>query len=217
MMKNLLKKELYFSALPLTYFFILFACMTMIPGYPILVGSFFVCMGIFQTFQSAREQNDILYTVLMPVRKKDAVTDRYLFVLLVKMIFFLICVLLTVVRMQFLAQAAVYRANAMMNANPAYLGYVLMIFTAFNVLFVNGFWKNAYTNGKPFLRFSIAAFLIIGLTETLHHIPGLMFLNSAGQGIYIQTMILFAAALCYGLLSWHCLAASQRSFEKTDL
>ena len=130
-MKNLLKKELYFSALPLTYFFILFACMTMIPGYPILVGTFFVCMGIFQTFQSAREQNDMLYTVLMPVRKKDAVTARYLFVILIQTIFFLICVLLTIIRMHFLAQAAAYRANAMMNANPAYLGYVLMIFKWF--------------------------------------------------------------------------------------
>ena len=217
MMKNLIKKELCFSALPLTYYFILFACMTMIPGYPILVGAFFVCMGIFQTFQSAREQNDILYTVLMPVRKKDAVTARYFFVMLIQMFFFLICVLLTIIRMHFLAQAAAYRANAMMNANPAYLGYVLMIFTAFNVLFVNGFWKNAYTIGKPFLEFSIAAFLIVALTETLHHIPALTFLNSARQGMYIQMMILCGAALCYGLVSWYCLIASQRSFEKTDL
>ena len=216
-MKHLIKKELCFSALPLTYYFILFACMTMIPGYPILVGAFFVCMGIFQTFQSAREQNDILYTVLMPVRKKDAVTARYFFVMLIQMIFFLICVLLTVIRMQFLAQEVVYQKNAMMNANPAYLGYVLIIFTAFNVIFVNGFWKNAYTIGKPFLRFSIAAFLIIGLTETLHHIPGLMFLNSAGQGMYIQMMILLASVLGYSLLSWNCLTASQRNFEKTDL
>lgn len=217
MMKNLIKKELCFSALPLTYYFILFACMTMIPGYPILVGAFFVCMGIFQTFQSAREQNDILYTVLMPVRKKDAVTARYFFVMLIQMIFFLICVLLTVIRMQFLAQEVVYQKNAMMNANPAYLGYVLMIFTAFNVIFVNGFWKNAYTIGKPFLTFSFAAFLIIGITETIHHFPKFTFLNSADQGMNTQLLILTGALVVYVIVSRYCLIKSQRCFEKTDL
>ena len=71
-MKNLLVKELKLSALPLSYFFILFGAMAMIPGYPILVGAFFVCLGIYQSFQNGRENNDILYTVLLPVKKEAA-------------------------------------------------------------------------------------------------------------------------------------------------
>ena len=42
-MKNLLKKELKLAASPLTWLFLVAAFMTMIPGYPILVGAFFVC------------------------------------------------------------------------------------------------------------------------------------------------------------------------------
>ena len=32
--------------------------MAFIPAYPILVGAFFVCFGIFRFFQSGRENND---------------------------------------------------------------------------------------------------------------------------------------------------------------
>ena len=45
--------------------------MAMIPQYPILRGSFFVCLGIFGTFQSGREAGDIFYTVMLPVSKKE--------------------------------------------------------------------------------------------------------------------------------------------------
>lgn len=53
-MNKLLKKELRLTAAPITYFFLAFGLMTLIPGYPILVGGFFITLGIFYTFQMAR-------------------------------------------------------------------------------------------------------------------------------------------------------------------
>ena len=69
-MNKLLKKELRLTAAPITYFFLAFALMTLIPGYPILVGGFFITLGIFYTFQMARESNDILYTALLPCKSR---------------------------------------------------------------------------------------------------------------------------------------------------
>ena len=59
-MKNILKKELTLSASILSYLFIIFGLMFFIPGYPILCGVFFVTLGIFQSFQNAREANDVV-------------------------------------------------------------------------------------------------------------------------------------------------------------
>ena len=78
-MKNLLIKDFRLSASALTYGFIAASLMTMLPGYPILCGVFFITLGIFQSFQNARETNDILYTALLPVAKHDAVRGKYLF------------------------------------------------------------------------------------------------------------------------------------------
>ena len=61
-MKNILKKEMTLSASILSYLFIAFGIMFFIPGYPILCGAFFVTLGIFQSFQNAREANDIVFS-----------------------------------------------------------------------------------------------------------------------------------------------------------
>ncbi len=216
-MKKLLRKEFFFTALPLTYCFILFAFMTMIPGYPILVGAFFVCMGVFQTFLSAREQNDILYTVLMPVSKADAVKARYLFVACIQVMFFTVCVILTMIRMTLFTQSQVYLSNPLMNANPIYLGYVLLIFVLFNWIFVDGFWKTAYNAGKPFILFSIVSFALIGIAETIHHIPGLEWMNTWNQGLAFQYIFLAGAIVVYIFADYLCIRRSCANIEKIDL
>ena len=96
-MNKLLKKELRLTAAPITYFFLAFALMTLIPGYPILVGGFFITLGIFYTFQMARESNDILYTALLPCKKQDVVRAKYTFCVLIELLGWLLCAVLTAV------------------------------------------------------------------------------------------------------------------------
>lgn len=130
-MSALLRKETRLAALLLTYLFIGFAVMTLLPGYPIPCGVFFVTLGIFQSFQSAREANDIVYSALLPVAKRDVVKGKYQFVILVELAAFALMVALTLVRMTALADAPVYRQNALMNANPFFLGSALVVFGLF--------------------------------------------------------------------------------------
>ena len=119
--RKLLGKEIKLAASPLAWLFISFALMAFIPGYPILVGAFFICFGIFQCFQSGRENNDILYTVLLPVSKTDAVKAKYRFAVMIQMIAFGITSVITMLRMTLMTKAAPYVTNPMMNANQAFL------------------------------------------------------------------------------------------------
>ena len=146
-MRKLLYKEMKLSANPLSYWFIAFSAMTMLPRYPILVGSFFICLGIFHTYQQIREYDDITYTVMLPVKKQNVVTAKYLFVLFIEFTAFILCILLTVIRMKALGNAAPYVTNQLMNANAAYLGYVMIVFATFNSIFLAGFlqdWETFY-------------------------------------------------------------------------
>ena len=74
-MRNVLRKEMRLSASVLSYLFILFGLMFFLPGYPVLCGAFFVTLGIFQSFQTAREANDIVFSALLPIAKRDIVKD----------------------------------------------------------------------------------------------------------------------------------------------
>ena len=76
-MRNIMIKELRLSASLLSYLFIIFGLMFFIPGYPILCGVFFVTLGIFQSFQNARETNDILFSALLPFAKRDVVRGKW--------------------------------------------------------------------------------------------------------------------------------------------
>ena len=125
-MREIMIKELRLSASALSYLFIAFGLMFFVPGYPILCGVFFVTLGIFQSFQSAREANDILFSALLPFAKRDVVKGKYLFVCFIELCSLLVMGIAVIIRMTLLAGSAVYRSNALMNANPFALGIVYM-------------------------------------------------------------------------------------------
>lgn len=217
-MKSLLIKDLRLAVSPLSWMFLAAALLTLVPGYPILLGAFFVSLGLFQTFQNAREMNDVLYTALLPVKKSDVVSARYVLVCFFQLLAFAIMAILTVVRMTAMADSDVYRQNALMNASPVFLGFVLLIFTAFNLLFVGGYFRSAYKIGIPFLSFGIAAALLIFLGEALHFVPGMAYLNApAGEKLGGQFVFLLASAAVYAGATLLSCRASKRRFEKIDL
>ena len=210
-MKKLLYKEMKLSANPLSYWFIAFSAMTMIPRYPILVGSFFICLGIFYTYQQVRECDDITYTVMLPVKKQDVVTAKYLFVLLIELVAFVLYALLTIIRMKTLGNAAPYVTNQLMNANAAYLGYLLAVFASFNGVFLAGFFKTAYK------IFCIVATIIILMGEVLHHIPGLESLNDPANLSIPQVVILLIGIVMFKLCTWFSYQKAIKDFERLDL
>lgn len=216
-MNKLLNKELRLTAMPITYFFLAFSLMTLIPGYPIALGGFFICLGIFYTFQTARECNDILYTALLPCKKRDVVSAKYAFVMLIELAGWTLSAALTAVRLTVLREAAVYAQNPMMNANFAYLGWLLIIFALFNSIFLGGFFRTAYKLGKPFIIFCIAGFAAVCVAEALHHIPGWEAMNSQTEGFGMQLIVLAAGILLYMVLTLASRRAAQESFERIDL
>ena len=190
--------------------------MALIPGYPILLGAFFICFGLFQTFQNGRETNDVLYSALLPIDKKDVVKARYIFVCLIQIIAFILMAGLTALRMAFFASATPYVNNAMMNSNPVFLAWTLLIFALFNALFVRLFYKTAYKFGKPFVAFIVASMLVICIAEVLHHLPGLEFLNTLDR-LPLQLMLMLFALEIFVLATIISCRTAQRNFELLDL
>lgn len=216
-MKKLFYKEMKLSANPLTYLFIAFSAMTMIPSYPILVGSFFICLGIFHTYQQIREYDDVTYTVMLPVKKRDIVTAKYLFVLFIELTAFILCTLLTIIRMKLLGTAAPYVTNQLMNANMAYLGYTMIVFAVFNSIFLAGFFKTTYKIGKPFFIFCVVSFIIIIMGEILHHIPDLESLNNPSNLSMPQVVIFAIGVVVFMLCTWLSYQKAVKDFEGIDL
>ena len=217
-MRDIMRKEMKLSASPLAFLFIAFGLMFFLPGYPILCGAFFVTLGLFQSFQTAREANDIVFSALLPIAKSDVVKGKYLFVCFIEACSFVLMAAATVIRMTALADAAAYRTNALMAADLFALGMALLIFGLFNWIFVGGFFKTAFRLGRPFVTYIIFAFLTIMAAEALHHIPGLESLNAFGtEHLGVQMILLAAGALAFVLLTLFSYRKACYDFDRIDL
>ena len=216
-MNALLNKEIRLSASVLSYIFIISAVLTLVPGYPILCGAFFITLGLFHSFQNAREANDMVFSALLPVAKHDVVKGKLMFSVMIEMAGFTLMAVLTIVRMTVLADSDVYHDNALMNANLFFLGAALVIFGLFNLVFIGGFFKTAFKL-SPFFPYIVAAFVVVGIAESMHHIPGLEAVNAFGfDDLVLQVCLLLAGVVMFVALTFISYRKSCKDFDNIDL
>ncbi len=93
-MKALLYKEFKLAMHPICYLFIcVFPLMVLIPSYPLGIGFIYVltCYPIlFLGANKGQQSNDLLYSTLLPIRKKDIVLARIVTVITMQVAFMLI-------------------------------------------------------------------------------------------------------------------------------
>ena len=217
-MGKILLKEMKLSASILSYVFIVFGLMFLLPGYPVLCGAFFTTLGIYQSFQNTRETNDILFSALLPISKEDVVRGKYLFVCLIELCSALLMTLIAVLRMTVFADSPVYRENALMNANGFALGTAFVLFGLFNAIFVGGFFRTVYRIGKPFIIYIVVNFVVIAVAEALHHFPGLSALNAFRTDAFgLQMGLLILGMSIYVVLTYISFRKSCSRLERIDL
>lgn len=217
-MGKILLKEMKLSASILSYVFIVFGLIFLLPGYPVLCGAFFTTLGIYQSFQNTRETNDILFSALLPISKEDVVRGKYLFVCLIELCSALLMTLIAVLRMMVFADSPVYRENALMNANGFALGTAFVLFGLFNAIFVGGFFRTVYRIGKPFIIYIVVNFVVIAVAEALHHFPGLSALNAFGTDAFgLQMGLLILGMSIYVVLTYISFRKSCSRLERIDL
>ena len=205
-MKALIYKEMRLSMHPICYIFIaLFPLMILIPSYPLGIGFIYVltCYPIlFLGANKGQQSNDLLYSTLLPVRKKDIVMARILTVIFMQIAFILMMTALYPVA------RIINNAVAQSAENPSeYMipglgldSYVLLVAIALIGYAIADiiFFPIYYKHGKSIVMstlFTILGFVVyIGIfTIGLPFIPGLDILNNLHLGI--QFAILGAAIL----------------------
>lgn len=214
-MYKLFMKEVRLSSHPLSFVFIIFSFMFLVPGYPVLCAPFFVTLGLFQSFQKARENGDILFSVLLPVEKKDTVKGKFIFVLSIELCSALVMTGCVILRGTLLGNNPVYLSNPMMGADLFALSSAFFIFALFNLIFVGGFFRTAYNIGKPFLFYDLSAFTVVGSGEIISHLSFMKrFDDLWGVG---QFTVLVTGLLLFSLITFLSYRMSVKRFERLYL
>ena len=200
-MKALIYKELKLAMHPICYVFIcLFPLMILIPSYPLGIGFIYIlsCYPVlFLGANKGQQSNDLLYSTLLPVRKKDIVLARIFTVIFMQIAFILLLC-------AFYPLAILINNSIKVSSDdPTKLtipGLGLNSFVLLLAVAIIGyaiadliFFPIYYKHGKSIVMstlFTILGFVIyIGLfTIGLPYIPGLEFLNNLHVGIQFAAL-----------------------------
>lgn len=223
-MKALLYKELRLAMHPICYLFIvLFPFMLLIPSYPVAIGFIYVlvCYPIlFLGANKGQQSNDLLYSVLLPIRKKDIVLARIFTVSLMQLVFILL-------------MSALYPLALMIRKNipntadvgiglsgfVSVLGIALVGFAIADLIFFPIYYKH----GKSIVMSTLLTilgfiFYLSIFTIGLPYVPGLEGYKTAlcDSGLGIQFGVLGGALVIYVLLHIVVYRVSSKLLEKVD-
>ena len=215
-MTKLLAKEIKLFTHPTSWMFLAFGAMMLIPGYPMYIPLFWVTLGLFYACLGARENNDLYYTLLLPVRKRDAVRARGLYFAVMELLQLAVCVLFAILR-----QALGIGPNpAGMDANVAFFGLGLLLMGLFNVSFLPRLYKKPSAVGKPFLLVTVFVFLYIVAAEVCcFAVPFFRDVLDTPdpQHLGAKLAVLALGAALFVLLTLLGTRRAERIFEKVDL
>ena len=222
-MKALLYKEFKLAMHPICYVFVaMFPLLILIPSYPLAIGFIYVltCYPIlFLGANKGQQSNDLLYSTLLPVRKKDIVLARIMTVAIMQFAFMAImCALYPVCRLieQSISEAATPGLGV--NAFVSILAIAIVGYAIADLIFFPIYYKRgkAIVSSTLFMILGFVVYLGI-FTIALPFIPGCQGYTDVLSGnIGIQFAILAGALVFYVLIHIAVYKISSKRLEKVD-
>lgn len=213
-MFNLLYKELRLAAHPNLFIFTCMGALVLVPAYPYGMVFLFGCLAPYITLMYGRETNDIYYTALLPVKKRDTVKSKCLLLVLSQMTQLLISLPFAFLRLRLLPEGN----PAGIEANVAYYGFGLIAYGIFDVIFLPQFFKTAYKAGKAFFMAVIPTTLLVVVMEALVHFPHFEWLDGVAAGDLLRQLpILLFGVVFYSIAIAVAYWVSAARFERVDL
>lgn len=211
---KLLYKELALAAHPTSIVFACLGCLVVVSAYPYTVIFMFGCLAPYLTFQYARETNDLWYTALLPVTKKESVRGKCLLIVSIQLFQLLIAV-----PSVFLRKILEVGNNPVgIDATIAWFGFGMIIYGIFDLIFFPAYYRNGYKAGRAFIIAAIPMLLMMVIVEGAVRIPQLAWLDSyALPDLMRQIPVLLIAILCYGGFVSLAYKISVKRFEHVDL
>ncbi len=214
-MKALLKKELCLALHPVNVIFLAMSAFLLIPSYPYYVTFFYTTLGLFFVCLTGRENHDMEYTMLLPVRRCDMVRARMLLAVLIELTQVIVCIPFAVI-----SQKINRIPNVVgMEANIAFFGLALLLLGVFNIVFFPAYYRKPSAVGVSFVIASVVeAVVIVGLELMCHYVTFFRrYLDTRGL-VYLpqKLMVLGLGIAAFAALTVVACRLSERRFERVD-
>lgn len=218
-MINLLYKEYRLSFHPAYFLFLILGAMLLIPDYCYYVTFIYATLVVLNNvFSLGKANKDIEYTAFLPIRKRDVVKARFLSVCLYELSTIL-CAGVFAVISHLIYGDGVNQAG--IDINPAFFGFVFLMFGGFNFIYMTGFYKTGNKIRKPMLLATIFIVVYILAVEGIaQYIPSALSIyldSSTPEGMLMQIPVLLGGIIAFFGLNLWGYSISAKRFERLDL
>ena len=228
-MKALLYKEFKLAMHPMCYIFVaVFPLMILIPSYPIAIGFIYVLSFypvLFLGANKGQQSNDLLFSTLLPVRKKDIVLARICTVVIMQLAFIIIMTCfypVASIARDAIAQEAIAAGQSVptdagfgLNAYTSCLAFAIIGYALADLIYFSIY----YRRGKSIVASTLLT--ILGFIAYLGTFTiGLPYVPAYGSffsgNIWIQIGFLVIALVVSFLLHIVVYKVSSKELEKVD-
>ena len=215
-MLKLLNKEFRLVINPLFFLVTLLGALMLIPQWVFFIAPMYILfIALPNIIQTAKAQKDLEFTMLLPVRKSDAVRARVLaFAILETVQVFVVAVFAA------LNISLYHTPNFFIDPNVAFIGCVFAMFGVFNVVFFPMMYKTAYKLAFPLITALILTILFaMGIETLVVTTPAVTrLLDGISRSALIkQIPVLLGGIAAFALLTWAAIRISIKRFKKVNV
>jgi hypothetical protein len=225
-MKNLLNKELKLSLNPQVIIFTLFSCLVLVPSWPATIAFVYPLAGVATIFPRALADQDVQYTVMLPIRKGDVVKSKWLLVLLIELTSLVFSIPFALVKNMVLIPNEIAAAEASQSGDISYLigsapsfatyAFILLGFAVYNLVLFPWYYRNPAKVNWPQTISLFAGMIIMGVGAVIQgFVPALVSYDSTG--LIAQLVSLGVGIILFVSLSILAEKLAEKSFDKVDL
>ncbi|QST00919.1 ABC-2 transporter permease [Pontibacillus sp. ALD_SL1] len=217
-MYNLLLKELKLGVSPFFYILpFLTGALMLIPGWLYFIVLLYFCWITVPNMCGAyKSQNDLEFSFMMPVTKKDIVKAKVAVIVLLELLHILTAVIFGFINTQLYPDFT----NFFFGPTVGFWGLGFVMLAIFNLIFISMYFKTAYKFGAPTIAAITAAMLFAGGAEWLGLKNSMifdLFKGSGADNLAIHVPILLAGIVIFAgftIIAYHI---AIKRFMKVDI
>ena len=222
-MKALIYKEFKLAMHPIIYLFVFaFPLMILIPSFPLAVGFIYILSAypiLFLGANKGQQSNDLLFSTLLPVRKKDIVMARIITVAILQFTYMLmLCALFPLALLIHNSIPGDKIPGLGLNAFVSVLAIAVVGYSLADLIFFPIYYKHGKSIVMSTLLTLLGFIVYLGIfTIIIAFIPGMEWYKDTLSGeLWIQFIVLGIALLFYVAIHFIVYKVSSKRLEKVD-
>ncbi|WP_419872441.1 ABC-2 transporter permease [Candidatus Pristimantibacillus sp. PTI5] len=217
-MYNLLMKELKLGVSPFFYFMpFLTGALMLIPSWLyFLVILYFCFITIPNMFAGYKTQNDLIFTSMLPVTKKDIVKAKVSVIVILELMHIVVAMLYGLISTRLYPNLTYY----FYEPSLGFWGLCFVMVAIFNIIFISMYYKTAFKYGAATIASITAAMLFAGGAEWLgiqNSFVSDVFKGTGADHLATQFSILIIGIVIFAIFTIIAYHIAIKRFEKVEI